>query len=291
MDKNITEYSIPTVYYSLDWDDNIMKMPTKIYLIDDDGNQVGMDTHEFAKYRSKVGVESFYYKNHKIVGFAPNCLSEFKEEGSLQFLIDIETAQLVNSGWEKLRYSINNGIIFAIITARGHSPNTLKKAVSKLIEMERGGISKQELLISLRKFRNLKKLNQMNNAELIRDYLNRCFFVPVSYGSDDAISPEIKKNYANQKFYEYVTNLSLKLQKKIMLQNSIKNKGSVENGDLFILPELHFLDDDEKNILSANKFKKEHGLDKLRVFLTKNDIEKEINEHIRKKKLIYNYYK
>ena len=30
--------------YALDWDDNILGMPTKIYLKDDEGNSIGMPT-------------------------------------------------------------------------------------------------------------------------------------------------------------------------------------------------------------------------------------------------------
>ena len=35
-------------YYAFDWDDNLMFMPTKIYLKDDKGRSVGMSTEDFA---------------------------------------------------------------------------------------------------------------------------------------------------------------------------------------------------------------------------------------------------
>jgi len=60
----------PTMkYYAFDWDDNLMYMPTKIYLKDDEGNSVGMSTEDFAEYRTEIGQEPFDYEGHTIVGF------------------------------------------------------------------------------------------------------------------------------------------------------------------------------------------------------------------------------
>jgi hypothetical protein len=56
-------------YYAFDWDDNIMNMPTKIILKDDDGDEVGMSTEDFAEYRTEIGKEDFEYEGHKIVGY------------------------------------------------------------------------------------------------------------------------------------------------------------------------------------------------------------------------------
>lgn len=273
------EFSIPTVYYALDWDDNIMRMPTKIFLLDDQGRDVGMSTDDFAEYREMVGKEEFEYEGHNIVGFSPRALVDFQVTGDRKFLQDIETAPLVRVGWEKFRDSINNGVVFAIITARGHSPNTLKKGVAKLINMERGGIDKSQLIMSLRNFRDVMGLKNLPDNELIRDYLNRCFFVPVSYGSDDAISPEKKKNIANHKFYDYTSQLSFRLQKKSHYGNFVNNRGPIESGFVFVEPEIHFLDDDEKNALASKKYTKEKGLDRLRTFLTKSGEEEEIHEN------------
>jgi len=36
-------------YYAFDWDDNIMVMPTKIMVLDENGNEVGMSTEDFAE--------------------------------------------------------------------------------------------------------------------------------------------------------------------------------------------------------------------------------------------------
>ena len=49
-------------YYAFDWDDNLMFMPTKIYLKDDKGKSVGMSTEDFAEYRTDIGEEPFEYE-------------------------------------------------------------------------------------------------------------------------------------------------------------------------------------------------------------------------------------
>jgi hypothetical protein len=79
----------PTMkYYAFDWDDNLMYMPTKIYLKDEDGNSVGMSTEDFAEYRSEVGKEPFEYEGHTIVGFDDDAFRDFKVTGDKKFLVD-----------------------------------------------------------------------------------------------------------------------------------------------------------------------------------------------------------
>jgi hypothetical protein len=56
-------------YYAFDWDDNLMYMPTKIYLKDDNGRSVGMSTEDFAEYRTEIGKEPFEYEGRTIVSF------------------------------------------------------------------------------------------------------------------------------------------------------------------------------------------------------------------------------
>ena len=43
--------------YGFDWDDNILKMPTKIYLKNNKGSVVGMPTDDFAEYRDIIEKE------------------------------------------------------------------------------------------------------------------------------------------------------------------------------------------------------------------------------------------
>ena len=64
--------------YALDWDDNILRMPTKIYLRTDSGDVVGMATDDFAEYRHLIGKEPFQYQGNTIIGFDSDAVSLFR---------------------------------------------------------------------------------------------------------------------------------------------------------------------------------------------------------------------
>jgi hypothetical protein len=90
--EGITEAGTPDMkYYAFDWDDNIMNMPTKIILKNDDGEEVGMSTEDFAHYRSMIGKEDFKYEGNIIVGFGENAFRNFGVEGDKKFIIDSMT--------------------------------------------------------------------------------------------------------------------------------------------------------------------------------------------------------
>ena len=75
-------------YYAFDWDDNLMFMPTKIYLKDDKGKSVGMSTEDFAEYRTEIGKEEFNYDGHTIVGFDDEPFRDFRVTGDRNFIKD-----------------------------------------------------------------------------------------------------------------------------------------------------------------------------------------------------------
>ena len=119
-------------YYAFDWDDNVMNMPTKIMILDDQDNEIGMSTDDFAEHRNELGKKPFVYNGKTIVGFASNPFRNFRGEGEKQFLVDVMSASLGPS-WDDFVECVNGGSIFAIITARGHNPMILKQAVYNYI--------------------------------------------------------------------------------------------------------------------------------------------------------------
>ena len=100
-------------YYAFDWDDNLMFMPTKIYLKDKNGNSVGMSTEDFAEHRTEIGVAPFNYNNITIVDFDDNPFRDFKVTGDKNFLRDSMVAQ-IGPAWFDFVEAINNGSVFAI---------------------------------------------------------------------------------------------------------------------------------------------------------------------------------
>jgi hypothetical protein len=243
----------PTMkYYAFDWDDNLMYMPTKIYLKDEEGNSVGMSTEDFAEYRSEVGKEPFEYEGHKIVGYDEDAFRDFKVTGDKKFLQDAMKAP-VGPAWDDFVEAVNNGSIFAIVTARGHTPSVLKNGVYNLIKKNKHGLNEKELVKNLRKYRDISDEEDMTDDELVRTYLEMCKWHPVTFGEGSAANPEELKVSAMKQFMEYVRNLSQRLQEKAYMKNKISN---------YFTPYIGFSDDDLKNVETMKKhFDDESGLD------------------------------
>ena len=243
----------PTMkYYAFDWDDNLMYMPTKIYLVDEDGESVGMSTEDFAEYRSEIGKEPFDYEGHTIVGYDDDAFRDFKVTGDKKFIVDAMKAP-TGPAWDDFVEAVNNGSIFAIITARGHTPSVLKNGVYNLIKRNMHGLNEKEIVRNLRKYREIADEEDMTDDELVRTYLEMCKYHPVSFGEGSAANPEELKVSAMRQFMEYVKTLSQRLQEKAYMKNKISN---------YFTPYIGFSDDDLKNVETMKKhFDDESGLD------------------------------
>jgi len=243
----------PTMkYYAFDWDDNLMYMPTKIYLKDEDDKVVGMSTEDFAEYRTEVGKEPFEYEGHTIVGFDDNPFRDFNVLGDKGFLRDAMKAP-TGPAWSDFVEAVNNGSIFAIVTARGHTPSILKSAIYNLIKRNKHGLSEKELVKNLRKYRELADEDDLTDDELVRSYLDMNKYHPVSFGQGSAANPEQLKVDAMKEFMTYVQNLSRRLQEKAFMKNKISN---------YFIPYIGFSDDDLRNVQAMKRhFDDESGLD------------------------------
>jgi hypothetical protein len=229
-------------YYAFDWDDNIVHMPTKIIVIDKNGEEFGMSTDDFAEYRHMIGKEPFEYKGNEIVGYADSPFRNFRSGGDKNFLVDAMKAK-VGPAFYDFREAINNGSIFAIITARGHNPNTIKEAIYNYIISGFNGIDKEQLIKNLKKYRTFVDEEDMSDEELIRSYLELNKYHPVSFGDEEgAVNPEEAKVEAMEEFVSYIKAMAAVLNKKVFLKKGVRNN--------FIPKELSigFSDDDPKNI-------------------------------------------
>ena len=201
-------------YYAFDWDDNILMMPTHIMLKSEQGQEVPMGTADFAEYRSLIGKEPFDYEGHSIAGYAEEPFRNFRHPtGDEQFIKDSMSAELGPS-WDDFVECLNGGSIFAIITARGHHPETLKSAVKALIEAEKDGINKQTLMSSLQKYREMAAMGS-EGEDIIEQYLDMCRFHPVSFSGAGADNPEAAKLEALNAFMSYVREMNQDLPTKV----------------------------------------------------------------------------
>jgi hypothetical protein len=257
-------------YYAFDWDDNIVHMPTKIIVKDENGDEVGMSTDDFAEHRHQIGKEPFDYKGTSIVGYAENPFRNFRTEGDKDFLVDAMRAK-VGPAFDDFREAINNGSIFSIITARGHNPNTLKEAVYNYIIDGFKGIDKEQLIKNFKKYRSFVGEDEMSDDELIKSYLELNKYHPVSFGDDKGASnPEEAKVRAMEDFVSYIKGMAAVLNKRAYLKNDIGNK--------FIpaKPSIGFSDDDPKNIEVMQKHFKNKPDNIVKTYSTAGGTKKEV---------------
>ena len=294
LNEGITEEGRPDLnYYAFDWDDNIAFMPTKIIVLTENEDEIGMSTEDFAEHRHQIGVEPFNYKGTTVVGYANNPFRNFRTEGDKRFIIDSMIAS-PGPSWNDFVECINGGSIFAIITARGHNPETLKEAVLNYIISNHLGINSKVLVENLKKYRGLQTQGMFetvrdlkyDDKELIMDYLDMCKFHPVSFGAGSAASPEEEKNKALQKFIIYCKQQARDLVQDILNKNpnkklediSPKFKNDVnmneptQDIEEFVSRNVSigFSDDDPRNIQASSEFlKKEYEKSPVNLYLTK----------------------
>ncbi len=149
-------------YYIFDWDDNILHMPTRIHLErrlpDGAWAPHSVSTAAFAVVRNDP-------ENYRAPGGVwDRAFVEFQDtagEDESRFLRDARVSlEKVHSGevkpgpsFETLRETLREGRLFAIVTARGHESETLKKAVRLFIELVLTPAEKEEMMANLRGYR------------------------------------------------------------------------------------------------------------------------------------------
>ena len=202
--------------------------------------------------RNEIGKEPFDYEGHTIVGYDDDAFRDFKVTGDKKFIVDAMKAP-TGPAWDDFVEAVNNGSIFAIITARGHTPSVLKNGVYNLIKRNMHGLNEKEIVRNLRKYREIADEEDMTDDEILRTYLEMCKYHPVSFGEGSAANPEELKVSAMRQFMEYVKTLSQRLQEKAYMKNKISN---------YFTPYIGFSDDDLKNVETMKKhFDDESGLD------------------------------
>ena len=223
-------------YYAFDWDDNILMMPTVIHmehLVDDEWVPEDVSTEKFSKVRNTDGWRS-----------APNAYLEFQDigpRGTKAFMEDMLLA-LKNKdygpSWDKFIHCLTSGSIFAIITARGHEPDTIRKSVEYIIKNILTVEERNEMCANLMAFQdmfvqNFDILRDISFSTLLSAYLDKCDFVGVSSPSfqekysGDAAKPEKAKTIALNEFVDRVNAYGQKIGGDVRLGFSDDDPGNV----------------------------------------------------------------
>jgi len=242
--------------YALDWDDNILRMPTKIYLKDDMGKVVGMATDDFAEYRHLIGKEPFEYEGNTIVSFDDDAFRDFTHPDT--FLQDTKKAIQANRtspSFDKFKEALIYANPFSIITARGHSPEVIKKGVRLFIDIVLSPEEKRRMVDNIKEVINFEKLGSFYKPEKLNDetvidiYLDeKGEYHPVSskeFGekmglpvSGGAANPEHNKKMALANFIE-----------KVFI-----NVGKLIQSKEYSRVSLGFSDDDVRNVNAMIEF-------------------------------------
>lgn len=228
--------------YVFDWDDNILRMPTK----------VNMEKNENGKWVPiKVSTEEFaHYRTDPQYRLTPNSFSDFTDNKA--FLIDAEKAIHHNSfapSYKKFIEALVYANPFAINTARGHSPSALKNGVKLFINMVLSPEEKSKMVTNIKKSLPKNIITGLNNKQLVDVYLDeKGEFYPVSseeFGERFGI--DVKGGAANPEH-----------AKKVAIENFVKKliDGVKKHmiGGKYKKISLGFSDDDKRNVKAAEDF-------------------------------------
>ncbi len=232
-------------YCSYDWDDNILHMPTKIHLdhlVNGEWVEESVSTAKFAEVRTDK-------ENWRV---RDNSFSEFKDDGprgEFAFLEDVKEAiknEEYGPSWNSFIEYLSNGTIFAIITARGHEPNSIRIAVEWIIDNVLSENQKHLLYSHCLKFAYLFNTDydsydripkgQLSKTNLIGDYLDECDFYGVSskycitkFGLGNASNPEKGKELAIKEFTKKVHSYGEKIGGRVSLGFSDDDLKNIEH--------------------------------------------------------------
>ena len=261
-------------YYIFDWDDNILHMPTKIRMehLGEDGvwRPVEVSTSTFALIRA----DAAHYRPPAEGGWAaafvnfedPVDMSD--DDHNNRFILDtLDALERVDHGekpgpsFNALKKTLREGRLFAIVTARGHSPKTIERAVRIFIKYALSEDEREEMMSNLRGYRQW--IDGVGDGEFGTDaeeldyYLGMCRYAAVTNSgfkarmaqdpiyreklatATTAARPELAKEFAIRDFVEHVFH---------MLRRSGQLRRSVSIG---------FSDDDVGNVKTVSSFIKE----------------------------------
>ena len=231
-------------YYALDFDDNILNMPTVIHmehLVNGEWVPTDVSTAEFAEIRG----DKENWRTQE------DAFSEFRDSGPRginAFLEDVKKAismKRFGPAWEDFIECLSSGSLFAIITARGHESPTMRKAIEWIID----NVLTENQVYSM--YNNLMKYayhfgqdrgdsydrilkGEPSKNPLVQEYLDNCDFVGVSSpsrgGSPD--NPEKAKEEALLLFQAKINDYAQKIGMKAKIgfsDDDLKNVKHIED--------------------------------------------------------------
>ena len=251
-------------YYIFDWDDNILHMPTRIHLEkrQPDGSWVPhtVSTAVFSLIRGDT-------RNYRppsdnwSTAFAE--FQDYAQEPENHFLRDtraairrvLDGADRPAPSFQTFRTTLVEGRLFAIVTARGHAPGTLRKGVRLFAELVLTPDERAEMLANLRGYRAcFDHVTAFGTDEQELDYylgLNHYHAVTspefddlVPAATPGAESSEQRKQVAIRAFVEHITRILARTQegkgrpRQVSVGFSDDDPGNIQAVEEYIQTEL-----------------------------------------------------
>ena len=213
-------------YFCYDIDDNLLHMPTKINMINlKTGNKESVSSEKFAEIRNDK--ENWAYADDAFIefrDFGPRGPEGFRED----LIYAIRHKDFAPS-WDKFILTLENGCLFALITARGNAPQSFRMGVEWIIDNFLSKHQKDKMYNNLLKYvklfgeshsadeypRIIENYEDFSKCELVSQYLDNCDYYGVTnpefvekYKSGGADSPEKGKEIALKKFIKKVKKMA-----------------------------------------------------------------------------------
>ena len=133
-------------FYFFDFDDNVAHLPTRIVLFHKNGGpEVALSTSDFAWAAKRVGVRGTEFQDYELrEDPISGSYRNFREQPQLSLanqplMCDMEEAlqhpflDWRGPSWDFFVYAVNNNRPISVITARGHHPHTIRRAINRLV--------------------------------------------------------------------------------------------------------------------------------------------------------------
>ncbi len=255
-------------YYIFDWDDNILHMPTRIRMEHrgEDGawREVLLSTSTFALVRA----DSENYRPPRIGGWDA-AFHDFQDvperntflEDTIAALERIAHGEVPGPSYAAMKRTLREGRLFAIVTARGHAPETIERAVRVFIRYALTEAEREEMMANLRGYRRwLDKAETFGtDAQELDYYLSMCRYSAVTNpsfkarmaadpvykeklaGAPSSVRPELAKEFAIRDFVEHVFHLVQRthgFDRSVSIGFSDDDAGNVKTVSSYIRREL-----------------------------------------------------
>lgn len=261
VDQSVAERDFK--YYIFDWDDNILHMPTRIHLekrqADGTWKRHVVSTAAFAivrndseNYRPPGGVWE-----HAFVEFqdsADDRESRFLRDTRLSLEKVMSGHQPPGPSFETLRETLREGRLFAIVTARGHESESLRKAVRLFIDVVLTDEERAMMMASLRGYRacfdgrrefgsDEEELEYYLSINRYHAVTNPAFRRWMEEATGQVASAESAKQFAIKDFVEHVIKIlertgAESLRRQISVGFSDDDLGNVQAVERYIQEEL-----------------------------------------------------